>query len=195
MEKLILILVSSVHILFSCSNSSENGLQETKRTVMVKPIKKTYYPKEYDQSIKNICNLFESKSLNQEVFGDYEKFLFHLDELFIVNKTSYCKLHIANGGAKGEFQSVTVGLLNDLPKNMDYKGIIYKHDFKTNNNIILGMSVEEFNKQIPKSIELNKTVKGNTILINVKDSFNTYEANYKFYENQLINFNFGYSED
>jgi hypothetical protein len=164
-------------------------------TIKTEDSLKSYYPKEYDQSIIGICDLFDAESINKEVFKDYERFLYQADELFIVSNTSYCRLHIANGGKKGEFQSVTVGRLSTLLNEIKYKGIEYKEDFKTNNSISLGMSLEDFYKTIPKNIKLSKSIKEKSVLIKVNDTFNSYSADYTFLEGHLVEFSFGYSED
>lgn len=200
MEKPILILVSSIFVLVSCANRGKRDLpnQELDKCEIDSTKRRSelfYFPKSYDQSIKGLFNLFDSKSLNPKIFENYEKYLFQSDELFIVNETSYCRLHIANGGSKGEFQTATIGYLSDLPKDLRFIKVTYNNDFKTNNGVVLGMTIEGFYKAFPKSMRFEKFTEGNFKFIRIRDSYETYFANYQFQENKLMNFSIGYSED
>jgi hypothetical protein len=155
----------------------------------------TYYPEEYDQGIDGICSLFNSKNLNKKVLANYEANLFQADEIFIVNQDMYCRLHIVNGGEKGEFQSAIIGYIKDLPETLNFKVLLYEETFKTNNGFSLGMTLEEFDKLFSLKTKCEKITKDNTIEFVLSDSYNVYRASYKFFDNQLVELSFGYSED
>lgn len=156
---------------------------------------KFYYPVEYDQSIIGLCNLYNANSLNKEALADYENYFFQEDELFLVFKDTYCKLHIAKGGAKGEFESIIVAYEKDLPRKITFKKIVFSQEFKTNNGIRLGMDMDAFIKSIPKNIRLTKVSNGKSIVFSFFDESMPYRATYLFSDNRLIRLEFGFSED
>ena len=209
----ILILVNSVWLLVSCSTDireKSNSKMELGSIISLKDSKDfkliyedsllnsnydTYYPEEYDQGIDGICSLFNSKNLNKKVLANYEANLFQADEIFIVNQDMYCRLHIVNGGEKGEFQSAIIGYIKDLPEILNFKVLLYEETFKTNNGFSLGMTLEEFDKLFSLKTKCEKITKDNTIEFVLSDSYNVYRASYKFFDNQLVELSFGYSED
>lgn len=156
-------------------------------------IKKDHaYPVNYDQSLVGICELYNPQSLNSRLFNGYENKLSEEDEFIIVNSNSYCKRHIANGGKKGEFQSMEIGYLND---SILLKSTFTETNFTTNNHIELGMSLDNFVSNMPKGNKFVKSSDGDNTVMEIKDSYHTYAALYKFKNDKLVYFYFGYSED
>lgn len=196
---LTLILVSNILLVTSCSNETEEKqfVQKQKKMIVEKQLKEklSYYPIGYDQSIVGLCNLFDSKSINLNVLNNYENYLTNEDKLFLVFENTYCELHIANGGSKGEFQSVKVAYQKEVDKNSLSRKVNFNNCFLTNNGIKLGMDIDEFLKVIPYKTELEKYVFKEEIRFSFFDSSMPYRANYLFKKKQLVSFDFGFSED
>ena len=201
MEKRIIILVSNFLLLITFAHCTQQESNYKKQTLKpdekskIVNLKKNYYPKEYDQGIIGICNLFEANSLNKIVKTNYDDLLNESDEILIINKTSFCKMHIANGGKKGDFQRIEVGYLTQLRNEYKENSFIQIENFKSNRGVHLGMSIENFNNVFPSTDMKSTIIEPEQITIKIDDDFNVYSASYVFIDSKLVHFQFGYDED
>lgn len=187
--KQIQMLVSSLLLLqLMACNSNDNMLQNSRDA-------KKYYPDYYDQTIDNVCSLFDSKSLNQKMFSNYKQNLNSEDEIVFIKGKQFCKFHIANGGSEGEFQVCTVGYTHGNPNFSDTLTFASQIDFITNNNVKLGIGISDFKKHYSPKIIFTEKKENDKIYLEFHDEYNSYKSNYFFHHDTLTAFSFGFSED